>query len=870
MIGFQFIADHHIPVEYVAISYLHAAFSHYTILRSLNVDIHMSIHFTVLMHLLIWSDRTMHPNANHRSPSLKALPRRSPQTSPTVHASPLRPWTKIPLQILSQQTSLHPGLAQMRMHSSKAGADTSRAAERADPARRPMLRIDRDWNTQELARQASEALLLHSLLDGSAHGQSKFYRKKTAEDSGHVQYWWTIVTTAKQSRPKQDEDSNSGLGAHLRAEASKQLRELHVNMTEEAADFCVDRDCYRVRNSFFNLREHLLKETVDDLKPKVAKCGLKETVEKKIVELEARLAFEKECSPLEPPGDFSTWRGATESLKPMNRVTIRRLWGRNNSMSGHAKRSEAHREAIAKEWKVEILQLESTLAMFKEALIRLETDQDSQSEERLDGDALEQLDHVLPDESREDSQPVWPEPILSTISLADQLKADLSSTQGEVVIDDTMTVYFDAEVPELQGQVFYLSRKLKVAYPLMDTLPYNVWTSDNRVTLQTWLKILVRKWQTRDEGVSESAAPRADVSQDVRILLDQMVLDHQLEKEAAERMVNRWTMVFREREARKSSPEPTTHEEEDVDFEEPWDAGFEWMRIERELPAKSESNQKRTTNNRVYRPWDKKSIFPIVGSDDSLTAKRKVAPSERVYAYDIENSRRNKTKGIQRKYSVFQDRRAAHPRRYYSTSQRKPADLETEHSTKSAPAVPEDAKASTSPEPTLPHLTPSGSAHMVSISSKAHTVRTAIAAGSVHFSNATPLSLIRSNSMKKGDVLSVSRIAGIMAAKKCPDLIPLCHPIMLTHVGVELSVFDGDDGGFGGVTVEAKVQCEGQTGVEMEALTSVMATALSVVDMCKAVDKGMSVQNVRVVLKEGGRSGTWKEEGWKSALETSK
>jgi molybdenum cofactor biosynthesis protein MoaC len=158
---------------------------------------------------------------------------------------------------------------------------------------------------------------------------------------------------------------------------------------------------------------------------------------------------------------------------------------------------------------------------------------------------------------------------------------------------------------------------------------------------------------------------------------------------------------------------------------------------------------------------------------------------------------------------------------------------------------------------------------MVSVSAKAHTTRTAIAIGTVSFSNHTPLSLIKSNSLKKGDVLSVSRIAGIMAAKKCPDLIPLCHPIALTHVGVELKTFsstptDSNDLGFGGVYIEAKVQCTGQTGVEMEALTSVMGTALSVVDMCKAVDKGMVVGGVRVVLKEGGRSGVWREEGWRS------
>ncbi|KAF2271597.1 molybdenum cofactor biosynthesis protein C, partial [Westerdykella ornata] len=163
------------------------------------------------------------------------------------------------------------------------------------------------------------------------------------------------------------------------------------------------------------------------------------------------------------------------------------------------------------------------------------------------------------------------------------------------------------------------------------------------------------------------------------------------------------------------------------------------------------------------------------------------------------------------------------------------------------------------------HLTESGSAHMVSVSSKPNTVRTATAAGTVYFSNPTPLSLIRSNSLKKGDVLSVARIAGIMAAKQCPTLIPLCHPILLSHVGVILRLTDAQpesatcEGKHGAVDIQAKVQCLGPTGVEMEALTAVMGAALTVVDMCKAVDKGMRVHNVRVVSKEGGRSGVWKE-----------
>ncbi|KAF2194828.1 MoaC-domain-containing protein, partial [Zopfia rhizophila CBS 207.26] len=210
--------------------------------------------------------------------------------------------------------------------------------------------------------------------------------------------------------------------------------------------------------------------------------------------------------------------------------------------------------------------------------------------------------------------------------------------------------------------------------------------------------------------------------------------------------------------------------------------------------------------------------------------------------------------------------------RAYSTSSRppsNPAEDETNTPSSSAAHLSDSSHQSTPNQ--LPHLTASGSAHMVSISSKASTTRTAIATGHVTFSNPQPLSLIRSNSLKKGDVLSVARIAGIMAAKKCPDIVPLCHPINLSHVGVELCLLDPQSDielmketlrgnrRFGGIGIEAKVECTGQTGVEMEALTAVMGTALTVVDMCKAVDKGMCVGDVRVVLKEGGRSGVWRE-----------
>lgn len=150
---------------------------------------------------------------------------------------------------------------------------------------------------------------------------------------------------------------------------------------------------------------------------------------------------------------------------------------------------------------------------------------------------------------------------------------------------------------------------------------------------------------------------------------------------------------------------------------------------------------------------------------------------------------------------------------------------------------------------------------MVSIAHKQPTTRTARAVCTVRFSGPLALRLIRENGHKKGDVLGVARVAGIMAAKRTPDLIPLCHPIMLSHVSVEL-----EPRGSGGEGVEAcvldvsaTVTCDGKTGVEMEALTAASAAALTVYDMCKAVDKGMCIEGLRVVLKEGGKSGRWVE-----------
>ncbi|KAK2037506.1 MoaC-domain-containing protein [Colletotrichum somersetense] len=159
--------------------------------------------------------------------------------------------------------------------------------------------------------------------------------------------------------------------------------------------------------------------------------------------------------------------------------------------------------------------------------------------------------------------------------------------------------------------------------------------------------------------------------------------------------------------------------------------------------------------------------------------------------------------------------------------------------------------------PALTHVAPTtGSARMVSIASKTPTSRVAKAACTVTFSSPLALQLVRASQVKKGDVLGAARIAGIMAAKRTPDLIPLCHPILLSHVAVEVEPASADEGETV-LDVVATVECEGKTGVEMEAMTAAAAAALTVYDMCKAVDKGMVVGGLRVVLKDGGKSGRW-------------
>jgi cyclic pyranopterin phosphate synthase len=153
----------------------------------------------------------------------------------------------------------------------------------------------------------------------------------------------------------------------------------------------------------------------------------------------------------------------------------------------------------------------------------------------------------------------------------------------------------------------------------------------------------------------------------------------------------------------------------------------------------------------------------------------------------------------------------------------------------------------------LTHFDDQGAAHMVDVSNKAVTARVATAKGRVVMAAETR-KLIEDGRAKKGDVLSVARLAGIMGAKKTPDLIPLCHPLAITKVSVDLTFAED------GVEIEATVKTSGQTGVEMEALTAVNVAALTVYDMVKAVDKSMKITDVRVVLKDGGKSGRFEAE----------
>ncbi len=153
----------------------------------------------------------------------------------------------------------------------------------------------------------------------------------------------------------------------------------------------------------------------------------------------------------------------------------------------------------------------------------------------------------------------------------------------------------------------------------------------------------------------------------------------------------------------------------------------------------------------------------------------------------------------------------------------------------------------------LTHLSPRGEAHMVDVSAKPVTERVALAEGRVLMQPKT-LDIVRKGNAKKGDVLGAARLAGIMAAKRTHELIPLCHPLLLSQVEVDVR----PDAKLPGVTVTARVKVAGQTGVEMEALTAVAVACLTIYDMVKAVERGMRIEGIRLVEKSGGRSGRYR------------
>jgi cyclic pyranopterin phosphate synthase len=157
--------------------------------------------------------------------------------------------------------------------------------------------------------------------------------------------------------------------------------------------------------------------------------------------------------------------------------------------------------------------------------------------------------------------------------------------------------------------------------------------------------------------------------------------------------------------------------------------------------------------------------------------------------------------------------------------------------------------------PRLTHFDARGQAHMVDVGDKPATRRTAVAAGRIEMQPAT-LALVQSGTAKKGDVLGIARIAGIQAAKKASDLVPLCHPLALTRVAIEFEAVSEGGSTAAAVMCQATVETTGPTGVEIEALAAVQIALLTVYDMCKAVDRGMVIRDVRVREKHGGKSGS--------------
>ncbi len=156
----------------------------------------------------------------------------------------------------------------------------------------------------------------------------------------------------------------------------------------------------------------------------------------------------------------------------------------------------------------------------------------------------------------------------------------------------------------------------------------------------------------------------------------------------------------------------------------------------------------------------------------------------------------------------------------------------------------------------LTHFNQAGEAHMVDVGAKPATRRVAIAQGTITML-ATTLERISAGEHAKGDVLGIARTAGIMAAKRTADLIPLCHPLFLSHVAIDFQIYPDSSKGYGAVQCRATTETVASTGVEMEALTAVQVTLLTIYDMCKAVDRGMHMDHIGLVHKSGGKSGNW-------------
>lgn len=478
--------------------------------------------------------------------------------------------------------------------------------------------------------------------------------------------------------------------------------------------------------------------------------------------------------------------------------------------------------------------------------------------------------------------------ILNTNSLR------LHLPRGKLRISDDLTIDINAPTKFIRRQIIGLQTLLKQFHPPLDQLPSGLKGAGNhRHMNQTWLKILLSRYQAKT-GVTGVIEQVEDGEQKAR---EKRFIKRELNVEAVERVAarldKRSDQEKRFNASGKAVPEMTTEErrysgeknelrqtarpdsDHDYDHDE---MGF--LRNDAEAgngvdifgepldkPAPGPQPQPTVTM------WDSGVTDRTeAGRRKTVDGRRMYSTSSRAGLGEIYTSLAELNKGLEQKEKAHENENE-NENEVDNKLEREGVEAQTPSASISPPPTP--------PAPHLPHLTPTGTAHMVSITTKSHTSRTAIAVGTVYFSNATPLGLITSNSLKKGDVLGVSRIAGIMAAKKCPDIVPLCHPITLTHVGVELRTFGAnkhndaaaaaalppngaDNMAHGGVQIECKVSCTGATGVEMEALTAVMGAALSVVDMCKAVDKFQRIGDVRVVLKEGGKSGVWREESWRS------